>query len=52
MWGEGDSGRGTVSREGKGEWMWTMYVLQMYEYGTLKPWNHFMKGNEEEGRNW
>jgi hypothetical protein len=37
MWGEGDSERGTVSREDKGGWMWTMYVLQIYEYGTLKP---------------
>jgi hypothetical protein len=35
--------------------MWTIYVLQMYEYGTLKTWNHCMKGNEggmrEEGDN-
>jgi hypothetical protein len=32
----GGGGVGGVNEKGKGGWIWLMYFLQMYEYGTLK----------------
>jgi hypothetical protein len=35
---------GRVNEEGKGEWIWPIYFLYMYEYGTLKPVEVMLRG--------